>query len=421
MPSTPNSSDAGGVTRGYVYLADRLKSRSELTRNAIIAALESRLAGVWTSGEVRELRDRTVLHVVQDCLELWAAGRDVPEAEMAFLCDRGVDLSRLGCSFSDITLCCDVIGTTMIADFWSVAEDSDFMGLADFTRWQAEQLPRVKARIQASLADTLRDEMMGRKVRREYAQALSMGVATWELATAAEVPRAFTYVVMVPIVTSMAMQRSLLTAAEALDGDRWRVLLCEGDPLPIIFLAMAEEAELKNDGAAPHMNSVNDFYRALRARMGGGWAIATSYAGPREKVPDALEEAREIAAVARYSGSCGVITDEMVPLDKSIVSDHGLRDALCSVVAPLIEQSELADTLDLLYRFDLDRGRTANALGIHRRTLVHRLRRVADKTNLNPVSSRGVAVLQLGLVAARAAGQLRTPHLPPWPTDTAAD
>lgn len=421
MPSWTTSPDAHGMTRDRTRLAGRLKNRSDLTRDAIIAALDVQLASVWTSNRVRELRDSTVHHVVKYSLELWAAGREVPESEMRFLCDRGVELSREGCSFSDLTLCCDIIGTTMIADLWSVAENSDFAELADFTRWQAEQVPRVKERIQASLADTLRDEVMGRKVRREYAQALSKGVATFRLATAAEVPEDFTFLVIVPIVTNAAMLRDLLAASEAMDGDRWRVMLCNDNSLPAIFLAMAEEAELKNDGAAPHMNSVNEFYRALRARMGGGWAIAISYAGPPKKVPDALREAREIADVAQFSSSCGVITDEMIPLDKSIVSDHKLRDALCSVMAPLIDQSELADTLDLLYRFDLDRGRTANALGIHRRTLVHRLRRVADKTNLNPVSSRGVAVLQLGLVAARAAGLLHTPHLPPWLTNTSAE
>ncbi|WP_181763840.1 helix-turn-helix domain-containing protein [Streptomyces albidus (ex Kaewkla and Franco 2022)] len=332
---------------------------------------------------------------------------------MQIYCSKMLELSRSGCSFSDLMAICEFVGSTTLAETWAVAEAGDLTNLADFTRWQAEQLPFILERVQSTLCDSMRDESRGRKVRREYAQALSKGLATKELAVAADFAAVYSYVVIVPIVADPAMRHDILLAAEAADGGDWgRVMICDGEPLPAVFLAVTDAAEWNGDAPAHRMTRVHRLYQALRKRLGNGWAIATAQADGPEAVPDALERARGIASVACNSSTCGVITEEMVPLDRAIASDEGLRDALCEVIAPLLPYPELTESLDLLYRFDLDRGRTAHALGIHRRTLVHRLRRISEKTHLHPVSSRGVAVLQVGLVAARAAGLLEFPKAP---------
>lgn len=398
-----------------VALVQRLRDRREITVQKVTEALDEAFPADHAPLKVRRVRDESVRFAVTTAQELWAEGKSVSDSEMQVYCSQMLELSRSGCSFGDLTAGCELVGSTMLADMWSVAEAGDLASLADFTRWQAEQVARILERVQQTLCEAMRDESRSIRVRREFAQALSKGFATEELAVAADLGAVRSYVVIVPIVADPALRHEILLAAEAADeGDWGRVMICDGEPYPAVFLGIADEADWNGDAPVRRMARARGLYRALRGRLGRGWAIAAAEAEAPADVPAALERARGIASVARHSSSCGVITEEMIPLDRAIVSDKKLRDALCAVIAPLRPYPELTESLDLLYRFDLDRGRTAHALGIHRRTLVHRLRRISEKTNLNPVSSRGVEVLQAGLVAARAAGLLSMPQ-PPRP------
>ncbi|MEU6133081.1 helix-turn-helix domain-containing protein [Saccharopolyspora sp. NPDC047091] len=53
--------------------------------------------------------------------------------------------------------------------------------------------------------------------------------------------------------------------------------------------------------------------------------------------------------------------------------------------------------------------RTAEVLGVHRRTLVHRLARVERLTGCTPTSTSGIAELWTALEAARALDPITSP------------
>jgi purine catabolism regulator len=63
----------------------------------------------------------------------------------------------------------------------------------------------------------------------------------------------------------------------------------------------------------------------------------------------------------------------------------------------------LVDSLRTFLRNDGGWQRTASDLGIHRQTLVYRLRKAEELTGLKPTSTRGSAMLWLALQAADSA------------------
>ncbi|MEU8635467.1 helix-turn-helix domain-containing protein [Amycolatopsis sp. NPDC048633] len=66
-----------------------------------------------------------------------------------------------------------------------------------------------------------------------------------------------------------------------------------------------------------------------------------------------------------------------------------LRD----VARRLANGPDLVTTLDVYYRNDMNRLRSAVALHIHPRTLDYRLRRVRESTGVDPASTKGIRIL----------------------------
>jgi hypothetical protein len=114
----------------------------------------------------------------------------------------------------------------------------------------------------------------------------------------------------------------------------------------------------------------------------------------------AAREALEIVAVlARSDRRCRVAFSEEITLDVLVGSHDGLRRRLVERVADVASRPELWGTLRELYQANLDRGRTARRLGIHRSTLDYRLNRVKQLAGISPTSVQGILLF----TAARAA------------------
>jgi sugar diacid utilization regulator len=76
-----------------------------------------------------------------------------------------------------------------------------------------------------------------------------------------------------------------------------------------------------------------------------------------------------------------------------------LRERLLARLAAVRARRQLWTTLRALYDCDLDRGRTARWLGIHRSTLDYRLNCVQRLIGISPTSVRGIVLLSTGLAA----------------------
>jgi hypothetical protein len=114
----------------------------------------------------------------------------------------------------------------------------------------------------------------------------------------------------------------------------------------------------------------------------------------------AVREAADVSAVLARSGrGSGAAFSEEVALDILIGTHDGLRRRIAERIADVASRPDLWQTLDALYRADLDRGRTARQLGIHRSTLDYRLNRVAQLAGISPTSVQGIQLF----AAARAA------------------
>lgn len=111
-------------------------------------------------------------------------------------------------------------------------------------------------------------------------------------------------------------------------------------------------------------------------------------------------EAVDIAALLADSDRrCRVAFSEEIAPDILVGSHDRLRQRLAERVADVASRPDLWDTLRELYQADLDRGRTARRLGVHRSTLDYRLNRVEQLAGISPTSVQGILLF----ATARAA------------------
>lgn len=128
-------------------------------------------------------------------------------------------------------------------------------------------------------------------------------------------------------------------------------------------------------------------------RVGLPCAVGASR-GRIGELAEAFARARQVSRAAPVrSGPSAVhyLTDVFPEIGAARIPpvDRWLRE----VAGALADGPDLVATLDVFYRNDMARTRTAASLNIHPRTLEYRLRRVHDLTGLDPVSVRGVRIL----------------------------
>lgn len=143
----------------------------------------------------------------------------------------------------------------------------------------------------------------------------------------------------------------------------------------------------------------------LHAAISGAGAVyvGRAWRPTLAQVPDALAEAGTVARLlaATDRPGCGVLRDVVLELTLATGAEGG--GDLDDVLTPLGEGPDLLETLSTLYANDLDRGRTASRLHLHRATLDYRLGRIRQLTGLDPLSVRGIRVLSSALDLRRMA------------------
>ncbi|MGY1752010.1 PucR family transcriptional regulator [Blastococcus sp. SYSU D01042] len=149
----------------------------------------------------------------------------------------------------------------------------------------------------------------------------------------------------------------------------------------------------------PHVD-VGDLARRLPPGDAGPVVGVASAAAPAE-VPAAARRADRVAAVA---GRPGVHRLADVLLEYHLGQPVDSAVEVAAVLDPLAGRVELLGTLAAFLDADLDRRRTAQALGVHANTVDNRLNRVAALTGLDPRTTRGLQLLGAALVVRRVPG-----------------
>lgn len=130
--------------------------------------------------------------------------------------------------------------------------------------------------------------------------------------------------------------------------------------------------------------------------------VGAATAASPEDVPAAAERARRIAAVADEPG-LHRLQDVLLDYHLSAAADSAPE--LRALLEPLDRHPGLTAALAAFLDCDLDRRRTARALGVHPNTVDNRLARVAELTGVDPHTARGVQLLGAALTLHRIAAR----------------
>ncbi|QDQ98006.1 PucR family transcriptional regulator [Tomitella fengzijianii] len=132
------------------------------------------------------------------------------------------------------------------------------------------------------------------------------------------------------------------------------------------------------------------------------------------QIPRAVEDTRELARIiTRLRYPAGVYTFSDLAVEYQLTRPGPGRDRLAAALDPLAANAGLIETLGVHIGNDLDRRRTATALGLHPNTVDHRLKRIAKLTGHDPTRARGLRHLHAATVVGRflQAPMPRTAHL----------
>ncbi len=120
------------------------------------------------------------------------------------------------------------------------------------------------------------------------------------------------------------------------------------------------------------------------------------------RVPGAVDDTRELARiVTRLRYPAGVYTFSDLAVEFQLTRPGPGRDRLAEVFDALEDNAGLIETLGVHIGNDLDRRRTATALGLHPNTVDHRLKRIAKITGHDPTRIRGLRHLHAATVVDR--------------------
>ncbi|HXA57822.1 MAG TPA: helix-turn-helix domain-containing protein [Streptosporangiaceae bacterium] len=295
----------------------------------------------------------------------------------------------------ELELCCQTVLTCLFRHVWAASRPHHCAEVLGSCGWAAALLPDVLTLIRSAYVEEM-GRLSGDRRAELVIGALSVGGDAAGVARAAglKIPEPCVVIALVPepgspdLGAPPAGLRSRLPhgslCAVTPDGGALVALLpAEGDP---------ESEPGIRDTAAALAGACGEAY-------GGGFAagLATS-AGPGEAA--AMAEALAVGRLLAGSGQpvrAGFLLDVMVG---TVLAERlDLRRRLTARLAVVRGHGQLWATLRALYECDLDRGRTARRLGIHRSTLDYRLGCVERLAGVSPTSVRGVVLFSAGLVA----------------------
>lgn len=128
-------------------------------------------------------------------------------------------------------------------------------------------------------------------------------------------------------------------------------------------------------------------------------AIGVSRPLPATLCDKAVAEARRASIYSLTTPEKLPRTIHDFPVEELLARDPTALARAAARTEPITADEELLLTLTVFYGLDGDRGKTANALIVHLRTLDYRLERIRRQTGLRPRSLYGSGVLRTALIA----------------------
>lgn len=175
---------------------------------------------------------------------------------------------------------------------------------------------------------------------------------------------------------------------------------------PAIELELADGttlAWLATDTAATALPSALD---AVGAGLGRGWAVATATGPGAGELAGAAADLREaLAALRRIRPEGGTTTHADLALIAALLADDArARRLVAAVLGPLAEPTprnlDLCDTLQAYFAAGERKTGAAALLGVHEKTIAHRLRRAEELLGTTVAARR--AALESALLVHRA-------------------
>ena len=156
----------------------------------------------------------------------------------------------------------------------------------------------------------------------------------------------------------------------------------------------------RDGGVLPHLTETTRTVAVVERAAGAAATAAVVPAPVLADVPAAAAQAAELLRLARALGRPpGVHTLDDLVLEHQMSLSGPARARLADLVRPLLQQPDLLPTVRCWLSKDRSRRETAEELHVHPNTLDKRLERVRLLTGIEIGTTRGVAVLQAGLVA----------------------
>lgn len=140
----------------------------------------------------------------------------------------------------------------------------------------------------------------------------------------------------------------------------------------------------------------------LAEQFGLAVFLAECRAVARERLPDAVEEAIDLAELARLLGRpTGLYRLDDLLLEYQLTRPGAARDRLAERIAPLLRRPHLFEALEAHLRHGSERKAASAELHVHPNTFTYRLRRIAELTGIDPSEPTGSRLLAAALVVHR--------------------
>ena len=318
---------------------------------------------------------------------------------------------------------CEIVLGCVCKALWDTAEADDCGAMLGLSRWAADQLPHALAVLRAAYIDEMRRLGGRRRDDNIVIGALLDGADARTIACAVGKPLPEPCAVLALTCADACGNGQAFSFSTPPDGVLDALsdipgMLCaanwERSVLVALFAIPAPAGTPAGAQAAPPVGtSVRAIRQAAKRAVDAcesdyrhtfvaGLAISETAAA----IGSAVWEAIDVSAIlARSDDGCRAAFSEEITLDVLVSSHDGLKRRLAERVADVASRPDLWVTLHELYQADLDRGRTARRLGIHRSTLDYRLNRVEQLAGISPTSVQGILLFAAARAAARTAAR----------------
>jgi carbohydrate diacid regulator len=128
-----------------------------------------------------------------------------------------------------------------------------------------------------------------------------------------------------------------------------------------------------------------------------GLAIGVGKTIEHQTISTSYQEAKKALKVAEKELSVVFYDSLLLDIILEEVSEATKADYIRRVLSPVIDDSELIDTLRIYYANNQSLKKTANDLHIHINTLHYRLKQIKNLTRIDPKSSEGVTLFYVAL------------------------